>query len=221
MSIIKAHDLQSLSKLSNCANQLAILERERPAQAEAFFQLLQQTPFRVIGRVTKDNSEIDIRNILQGTIPDILRADPFYDVWVSDMAELTQRFCETLGSQAVGFCLGTKRGCRRYHIDKVPLRCLVTYSGQGTEWIPDEAADRKAFSMGAPNSDIVIDPSKRQFITPWHVAIFQGGEKGLLHRTPDSALDGPSILMRLDHGSYWDDLLAFQKNNGELWALNG
>ena len=218
MSIIKVDNWQSLSMYSKRNEQLAILERDRPAQTEEFFQALQQTPFRVIGRVTRDNSAKDIRNILQATLSETIRTDPFYNVWILDMAGLAQRFCKILGSDAVGFCLGTKRGCRRYHIDKVPMRCLVTYSGQGTEWIPDEAADRKAFSLGAPNSDILKDLYKRQFITPWHVAIFRGGENGLLHRTPDSALGGPSILMRLDHASYWDELLEFQHDNRQIWA---
>lgn len=218
MSIIKVDNWRSLSSFSSRNDQLAILERDRPAQTDDFFQALQQTPFRVIGRVTKDNSAKDIRNILKDTLSETIRSHPFYNVWVLDMAEQAQRFCKTLGSDAVGFCLGTKRGCRRYHIDKVPMRLLVTYSGQGTEWIPDEAADRKAFSLGAPNSDILKDPQKRQFMSPWHVAIFRGGDKGLLHRTPDSALDGPSILMRLDHASYWDELLEFQHDNRQIWA---
>ena len=217
MNIIKVDDWQSLSTFSKRKGQLAILERDRPANGDTFFQALQQSPFRVIGRVTKDNSAKDIRNILQGTLSDTLRADPFYHVWVLDMAELVQRFCTTLGSDAVGFCLGTKRGCRRYHIDKVPFRCLVTYSGQGTEWIPDEAADREAFISGAPNSEIVKDPDKRQFMTPWHVGVFRGGSDGLLHRTPDSALDRPSILLRLDHAAYWDELIEFQQDNQQLW----
>ena len=33
----------------------------------------------------------------------------------------------------------------------------------------------------------------------WDIAIFRGGASGLLHRTPDDALNGHSILMRLDN----------------------
>ena len=221
MSIIKTDDAHILASFSTRRDQLTILQRERPAQAAAFFQTLEHTPFRVIGRVPKNNSASSIRRFLGGIISENLKADPFYDIWIADMAAQCQLFCEALGSKAVGFCLGTERGCRRYHIDKVPMRCLVTYSGQGTEWIPDTAADRMAFSMGAPNAEIVIDPAQRQFIAPWHVAIFRGGENGLLHRTPDSALNGPSILMRLDHADFWDKVFEHQQNKRPALVLNG
>ena len=41
----------------------------------------------------------------------------------------------------------------------------------------------------------------------WDVAIFRGGKNGLLHRTPDIALDSPSILLRLDHETFWNNVL--------------
>ena len=91
------------------------------------------------------------------------------------------------------FFLTTRRGCARYHVDNVPLRLLVTYSGQGTEWIPDTAANRTAYISGAPNNEIIKDKSKRQFIANWNVSIFRGGSNGLLHRTPDTALKEPTI----------------------------
>ena len=73
--------------------------------------------------------------------------------------------------------------------------------------MPDEAADRKAFAAGAPNEKIVKDPSAVRFLSTWDVAVFRGGPKGLLHRTPDAALNGPSILLRLDHPSFWDEIM--------------
>ena len=41
----------------------------------------------------------------------------------------------------------------------VPFRLLVTYAGQGTELLPDKAADRTAFINGKPNEKIVKDRS--------------------------------------------------------------
>ncbi len=39
------------------------------------------------------------------------------------------------------------------------------------------------------------------------IAIFRGGPKGNLHRTPESALKGnSSILMRLDDKSFYKDI---------------
>ena len=48
----------------------------------------------------------------------------------------------------------------------------------------------------------------------WDVAVFRGGKDGLLHRTPDDALNTPSILLRLDHCSYWKNLQNYQEKNG-------
>ena len=96
---------------------------------------------------------------------------------------------------------------------------LVTYAGKGTEWLPEEAADRKAFANGEPNEKIVKDKSALQFLKEWDVAVFCGGKNGLLHRTPDDALKEPSILLRLDHPSYWKNLLKHQKQNGEYTVL--
>ena len=110
------------------------------------------------------------------------------------MANVCNIFCDLLGEDAIGFCLGTERGCRRYHIDNVPKRMLVTYAGKGTEWLPDEAADREAFLSGEPNEKIIKDPSALQFINQWDVAVFRGGPEGVLHRTPDAALNGPSTV---------------------------
>ena len=31
---------------------------------------------------------------------------------------------------------------------------------------------------------------------------YGGGERGILHRTPDAALEKPSLLMRLDHDTF-------------------
>ena len=58
----------------------------------------------------------------------------------------------------------------------VPFRLLVTYEGQGTELLPNYAADREAFIEGKPNNEIIKDKSARKFINKWDVAIFRGGE---------------------------------------------
>ena len=81
---------------------------------------------------------------------------------------------------------------------------MVTYAGQGTEWIPDEAADRNAYYNGEPNENIIKDKSATKYIDKWDVAIFRGGSNGLLHKTPKTALKTSSVLMRLDYSKYWD-----------------
>ena len=107
------------------------------------------------------------------------------------------------GEKTSSFWIGSERGCKRYHVDMVPFRLLVTYAGQGTEILPNEAADRNAFHNGKSNNEIIKDSTALRYLKKWDINIFRGGIDGILHRTPDSAIDGSSsILMRLDHSSF-------------------
>ncbi len=220
MTIFKAKTLLELAEFNSTKSQLAIAERSVPHGSDMFFQKLMETPFRVTGKVGKDNPERDIRFVLRGEISSDIERNPFYEIWVSDMAQVCLTFCAVLQTDTVSFCLGTKRGCKRYHIDNVPLRLLVTYAGKGTEWLPDDAADRRAMMNGAPNEAIVKDLAARRFMAPWDVAVFKGGKSGLLHRTPDDAINTSSILLRLDHGTFWDNILKQQDENRHLQAAN-
>lgn len=176
-------------------------------KAYKFFEELRKRPFKVVGRVCKKSTLNDIEVMLKNTIPAEIQNNPFYHFWLNDMAKICEIFCDIENSNAIGFCLGTERGCRRFHVDNVLQRLLVTYAGKGTEWLPEGCADRDAYLSGAPNEKIIKEKSESQFIDQWNVALFRGGPHGLLHRTPDEALKIQSILMRLDHQSFWDTLI--------------
>ena len=62
------------------------------------------------------------------------------------------------------------------------------------------------------NEKIIKNTTKRKFIKAWDIATFRGGTKGILHRTPDSALKSPSLQMRLDHSSYLKNIEKFYFN---------
>jgi len=213
MSFLKIDDIEKISEFSKQDYQLIEIERKNMNNSDSFFREIMYEPFRVIGKISKKNSSEDIKRILRDIIPLSSQTNFFYKTWVSDMSEICQIFCDTLNSKSVSFCLGTERCCSRYHIDNVPMRLLVTYMGQGTEWLPNEIANRAAFEEGLPNEKIVKDSSKIKSIKTFNVAIFRGGATGLLHRTPDSALKNPSILLRLDHESFWDNILKQQDSD--------
>ena len=213
MSFLKIDDIEKISEFSKQDYQLIEIERKNMNNSDSFFREIMYEPFRVIGKISKKNSSEDIKRTLRDIIPLSSQTNSFYKTWVSDMSEICQIFCDTLNSKSVSFCLGTERGCSRYHIDNVPMRLLVTYMGQGTEWLPNEIANRVAFEEGLPNEKIVKDSSKIKSIKTFNVAIFRGGAAGLLHRTPDSALKNPSILLRLDHESFWDNILKQQDSD--------
>ena len=196
-------DIRYLRDFPQQSAQLAIVARAPKAGAETFFEKLRHVPLKIIGQVSKANSLENIHGMLSESMPVFLLEDAFYRLWISDMAQISKMFCDINNSDEIGFCLSSKRGCARYHVDDVPMRLLVTYAGQGTEWLPDSSADRRAFENGAPNEEIVKNPSERQFISPWDISLFRGGPQGLLHRTPDAALKNPTVLLRLDNKFFW------------------
>ena len=204
MTVFEAKELRDLAAFKHQEGQLAILERQPLRGGDEFFKKLSERPLKVIGIVGKKTSVEEILALLEDEISDDLKSSDFYMQWIIDMAGVCNIFCETLATNTVGFCLATQRACQRYHIDHVPLRLLVTYYGKGTEWVPDSAVDRLAYDSGMPNDKILTNSNARKFLNTWDIAIFRGGPDGLLHRTPDAALNTPSILLRLDHESFWD-----------------
>jgi len=206
--ILRVNTISGLLAFNDEALQLAIAEREAPYAANAFFQKLMESSFHFAGKIVirKAFALEDIRNLLRYQISEELQADPFYFYWLEDMAEICKIFCDLEKSAAIGFWLGTKRGCSRYHVDNVAQRLLVTYAGKGTEWLLEEAVDRQAITNNSPLELIIKDKSAIRFMQPWDIAIFRGGEKGLLHRSPDAAMSRSSILMRLDHSEFWENI---------------
>ena len=202
MSIYKADSLQSLIKFRDSTLQLGIFERRKPEGGASFFKNLMKQDFEIKGTINLMNVRNDLRKLLLKIIDPSLRVNDFYNYWLSDMEEVCKTFCYMENTNSLSFWLGTRRGCRRYHVDNVSKRLLVTYAGQGTEWIPNNSADRRAYEAGEPNKNIIRNKNEINFIDEWSIAIFKGGSDGILHRTPDTALNGPSILMRLDHPDF-------------------
>ena len=188
--------------------QVGIVKRKIPSGCQSFFKKFYQTPFSISGFVNQSNIKEDIDDLLNIKIFQDLQFDPFYKYWLIDMSQICKEFCSFLGEDRLSFWLGSERGCKRYHVDMVPFRLLVTYDGQGTELLPNKAANRNAFFEGKSNEKILKNRTKLIYINKWDIAIFRGGKNGILHRTPDSVSNGNySILMRLDDSSFLKDII--------------
>ena len=206
MGYLRIDKMDAIKDFPNKSDQLAIMNRSMPENASLFFKQLLKISFNITGEIYKETATINIKDLLSDKLPKKIKNNVFYQPWIEDMANLCEMFCITEKSSYISFSISSHRGCRRYHIDNVPLRLLVTYAGQGTEWLPDEFANKRAYANGEPNERIIKDISKKQFVGEWDIALFKGGPEGLLHRTPDSALNKNSILMRLDHARFWKDI---------------
>ena len=166
MSVFRTNSFEEIKDFATCDYQLGIVERKIPRGIDEFFQKLMQKPLGIAGKVRQENVNSTIKEIIEEEIPEPLQNTPFFEKWIEDMANVADLFCDIQKSDSVSFWLSSERGCRRYHIDNVPLRMLITYAGKGTEWLPDKVADRRAFANGEPNEMIVRDPKEIQFMKP-------------------------------------------------------
>ena len=191
---------------------LSIIKRDTPKEADRFFSKLLKEELNINKKISKTNGLYDIRCILDETVSKNIKNNEFYDKWLVDMASVCEFFCNVLNENSLSYSLETSRSCKRYHIDNVPMRLLVTYYGKGTEWLPSYASNYDAYFSGKGNNKIVKIKKKEQFIDNWNIAIFRGnknkgGEKGILHRTPDEAFYKRSLIMRLDSADYLENLI--------------
>ena len=203
--IFKTNRLARLQNFVKSSGHMALVDRQKPESAASFFEgFLSKVNFKEAeGKVSRLSPKNDIRKILEPKVPEVVRQDPFYEKWISDMSEVCKTFCDTQSSNALAFWVGTDRGCSRYHVDWVPYRMLVTYHGKGTEWLTEIPVNREAF-LAPESSQPVQNQESVRFLSSWDVALFRGGPAGVIHRTPSEASNGKSLLMRLDREEFLD-----------------
>ena len=186
---------------------LNILDRKKPYKSNEFFKHLIAEPFEFNINIKKSNAFEDIKYHLNKELLKRVQNQIFYYKWIKDMSEICILYSDIIKKNSLNFSLKTSRGCKRYHIDNVPVRLLVTYYGKGTEWLPRDACNYLAYHNGESNEKIIKIKNRSKFIKPWSIAIFKGqkfkgGTKAILHRTPDEALNKKSLLMCLDSESF-------------------
>ena len=186
---------------------LNILDREKPYKSNEFFKTLVSEPFELNISIKKENTFEDIKYHLGKQLLERVKDHVFYYKWIKDMSEICILYFNIIKKNRLHFSLKTSRGCKRYHIDNVSMRLLVTHYGKGTEWLPRDACSYSAYYNGESNEKIIKIKNESNFIKPWSIAVFKGqkfkgGTKAILHRTPEEALNKKSLLMCLDSESF-------------------
>ena len=123
--------------------------------------------------------------------------------WLSDVNTVIDMFRCLFEPSAVGVRLHVLTGtmCPRFHVDRVPARLLLTYSGKGTEWLTEDQVIRGAEGTRLP--DQTARAEEIQVIPTEAVAILKGelweGNEGfgLVHRSPDPE-NIPRLVLALD-----------------------
>ena len=153
---------------------LNILDREKPYKSNEFFKALISEPFELNINIKKANAFEDIKYHLNKELLKRVQDQIFYYKWIKDMSEICILYSDIIKKNSLNFSLKTSRGCKRYHIDNVPVRLLVTYYGKGTEWLPRDACNYSAYYNGESNEKIIKIKNRSKFIKPWSIAIFKG-----------------------------------------------
>lgn len=95
--------------------------------------------------------------------------------------------------------------CPRFHCDNLPVRLVTTYSGPGSEWLPESAVNRAG--LGAPGADkpeILADRGAIQRLQPGDIALLKGSgwvgneEHALVHRSPELSSGQKRLLLTID-----------------------
>ena len=101
-------------------------------------------------------------------------SEPAVDSLLSDVDRLIARFRAASGAPAIRVRLTriVDAACAVFHTDTLSLRLLCTYHGDGTQWIPNEHANRKQLglrgrSIGKANRAIAPDPSRIRTMPAW------------------------------------------------------
>ena len=128
-----------------------------------------------------------------------------------NIAELVEMFCCLFELKRVGLRLTVlnRAMCPKFHIDRVTCRLICTYTGTGTEWLPNDDVDRSKLGVASnrlPDMERGLYPSPQsiQRLTAGHVALLKGESwegnegAGVVHRSPSIGSTQQRLLLTLD-----------------------
>jgi hypothetical protein len=121
--------------------------------------------------------------------------DPALALVLADVAAQARRFAELTGATALALKLErvTDDACRKLHHDYVAHRLVVTYRGQGTQWLP------RALEAALGAERLRVDDSWLHSVPRFSAALFTGrllpGGNPVLHRSPPIAGTGQVRLV--------------------------
>ena len=122
-------------------------------------------------------------------------AEPARTWLTTDIAVLLAQLAHLANAPRLRVSFGAVRTnqCPKFHVDYVRYRLMTTYTGPGTEWVPDDAVRREALNhpVECPrdaNEEIVRDASAVRHGAVGEVLVMKGARhetgRGAVHRSP-------------------------------------
>lgn len=188
-------DLAALEAIHDQEKNIAVFERTVD-EMKAEIDLLLSSNFQI----RLSGSEKEILKKLTNALGELETPSVFNDV--KTLLETFKKISETKSFRFGLFVMNSDM-CKRFHTDINDLRMLCTYSGQGTFWLPEEAADRNVHHDGGENEAIVVKPKLIQQTKTGDVLILKGalypGAKAAIHRSPSiEESNEKRLLLRID-----------------------
>ena len=131
--------------------------------------------------------------------------------FADDVYLLAEMYADLFNLDSVGIRLTIldKTMCPRFHTDKLPCRLVSTYSGCGTEWLPNYAVDRSKLGHAAgglpdKTSGIYTDAKAIQQLSAGDVALMKGSgwngceDNAFVHRSPELPAGEKRLILTLD-----------------------
>lgn len=146
------------------------------------------------------------------TLPaETLPATPGREALLDDIRGLTEIMGDLLDCDHVGLRLEVLRKamCPRFHVDRVGIRLLCCYRGNGTEYLQGSHADRSKLGHAAVSDDedsgLILDAAGIHRAPRYAITLIKGAawpgnaEHGAIHRSPQVLPDdAPRIVLALD-----------------------
>ena len=121
----------------------------------------------------------------------------------AQIAEASEMLGELMECKRVGVRLETLNApmCPRFHVDHIPCRMLITLSGEGTDWIPNNEVDWCVFENLETAEPPLQENKQIQRLNTGDWSLLKGGAwqdgfRGVVHRSPHDV--GERLLLALD-----------------------
>lgn len=194
-------DVAGLSAVFEDGVNVVVLSRTLAATAARDVQLaLAEPSFRLVTSVTPRRGPTTLLTAMTGL--SLLASEVHF--WTEVLADLT-------GCEVVGVRLARLEAamCPRFHVDKVTVRVVCTFAGNGTEYLCDEDVDRRWLGHAADGTSGeasgLIRPSGRVRRVETSELVLLKGEgwpnnagRGAVHRSPSASNTSPRLVMTLD-----------------------
>jgi hypothetical protein len=128
----------------------------------------------------------------------------------TDLREIVDMFGALAECELVGLRLVVTAApmCPRFHVDHVALRAVVTYVGEGTEWVDHRDLDRRRLGHAAggvadEHSGLLLADAQVWSAKPFDLVVLKGTAwpgnetRGAVHRSP-TPRSGRRLVVTLD-----------------------